>query len=133
VVSLRFFETGAERPTPRERRYATRFPLTTTRDIGWELNLSHGVTRQWVPLPIEALLYVSNAQGQQVMQRKVMQSAVPAAWRDTSHTDVFGWDDDYYYQRAGNGRSPGRWLPGTYRVDLYVLNRKVASGSFEIH
>lgn len=131
VASLRFFETGADLPTQPERRYATRFP-PTTRHIGWELNLSHGVTRQWVPLSIEALLYVSDAQGQQVMQRKVMQSAVPAAWLDSSHADSFGWDDDYYFQRAGNGRSPGRWLPGTYRVDLYVLNRKIASGSFEI-
>ena len=71
VASLRFFETGADLQTQPERRYATRFP-PTTRHIGWELNLSHGITRQWVPLPIEAFLYVSDAQGQQVMQRKVM-------------------------------------------------------------
>ena len=132
VVSLRFFETGVDVPPQKDRRYGTRFPLTGTRNVGWELNLGHAVTRQWLPLPIEALLYGVDAQGQRVMQRRVMQSAVPADWPNTSHVDLFAWDDDYYYQRAGNGRSPGRWVPGSYRVDLYVRNRKIASGAFEV-
>lgn len=132
VASLRFFETGGDVPLQGDRRYGTRFTLTTTRNVGWELNLSHEVTRQWLPLPIEALLYVTDGQGPRVMQRRVMQSAVPAAGLNTSHVDFFAWDDDYYYQRAGNGRSPGKWLPGSYRVDLYVHDRKIASGAFEV-
>jgi hypothetical protein len=132
VASLRFFETGVDVLPQRDRRYGTRFPLMTAPNVGWELKLSHAVTRQWLPLPIEALLYVTDGQGQRVMQRRVMQSAVPAGWPNTSHVDLFAWDDDYYYQRAGNGRSPGKWLPGSYRVDLYVQNRKIASGAFEV-
>ena len=132
VASLRFFETGVDVLPQKDRRYGTRFPLMTTHNMGWELNLSHAVTRQWQPLPIEALLYVTDGQGPRVMQRRVMQSAVPAGWPNTSHVGLFAWDDDYYYQRAGNGRSPGKWLPGSYRVDLYVHNRKIASGAFEV-
>jgi hypothetical protein len=63
--------------------------------------------------------------------RKVLQSAVPADWRDTYHMDHFGWENDSYHYRAGSREpSPRRWLPGTYRVDLYVANRKVSSGSW---
>jgi hypothetical protein len=133
VVSLRFFEAGSEAP-PRERRsYATEFSRASARNIVWELDLMHPAPHLWLPLPIEALLYFQDAGGERIVQRKVLQSAAPADWRDTYHMDYFGWENDYYYGRAGStSPSPRRWLPGMYRVDLYVLNRKVASESFEM-
>jgi hypothetical protein len=132
VTALRFFGSGSA-ATPQERRsYGDRFSVTA-RDISWELDLAHPATGQWVPLPIEALLYFQDAAGERIVQRKVFQSAVPADWRDTSHTDFFGWENDYYYYRSGAAaNSPGRWLPGVYRVELYVLERKVAAGTFEV-
>jgi hypothetical protein len=135
VTSLRFFEADAAAiPSPGQRSYATQFAAAEGRDIGWELDLAHAAPHRWVPLPIEALLYFRGADGEErIMQRKVLQSAVPADARDTRHTDSFGWENAYYYDRAGaTTRSPRRWLPGTYWVDLYVLGQKIAGGSFEV-
>lgn len=133
VRSLRFFEAGATAPPVAQRSYASAFATATARYIVWQLDLTHPAPHQWVPLPIEALLYFRDAAGERIVQRKVFQSAVPADWRDTYHMDSFGWENDYYYDRAGSTtRSPRRWLPGMYRVDLYSLDRKIASGSFEM-
>jgi hypothetical protein len=88
---------------------------------------------RWLPLTIEALLFYRDAAGERVVQRKVLQSAAPADWSDTHHTDFFGWEDDYYFYRSGaTTRSPGRWMPGMYRVELHVGNSKIATGSFEL-
>jgi hypothetical protein len=54
------------------------------------------------------------------VQRKVLQAAVLADWTDTHFHD----DSD--------SRSPGSWQTATYRVELYVKGKKIASGSFEI-
>jgi hypothetical protein len=133
VTALRFFEAGATLPPASQRRYTTRFPLATTRNVVWELDLAHPAPGRWLPVPIEALLFFRDAAGERVVQRRVFHSAAPANWSDTYHMDFFGWEDDYYYDRAGSTtRSPGRWLPGSYRVDLYVADTKVASGSFEL-
>jgi hypothetical protein len=133
VSALRFFEAGPTLPPAAQRRYGTSFPLATTRNVVWELDLTHPPPHRWVPVPIEALLFFRDASGERVVQRKVFQTAAPADWSDTYHMDFFGWQDDYYYHRSGaTTRSPGRWLPGMYRVDLYVGSTKVASGSFEI-
>jgi hypothetical protein len=105
----------------------------SVQSVVWELDLQHAATGQWVPLPIEALLYLVEPTGARVVQRKVMHSAVPGDWKNTYHSDSFGWDDDYYWDRTGTSQySPRGWMAGSYRVDLYVANRKVASGSFQI-
>lgn len=84
-------------------------------------------------MPIEALLFFRDAAGERVVQRKVFQTAVPADASDTYHMDFFGWEDDYYYDLAGSTtRSPRHWLPGGYRVDLWVADTKVATESFDI-
>jgi hypothetical protein len=133
VTALRFFESGATLPPAVERRYTTRFPLATTRFVVGELDLAHPAPARWLPVPIEALLFFRDAAGERVIQRRVFQTAAAADRSNTYHMDFFGWEDDYYYGRAGSTtQSPRRWLPGSYRVDLYVTDVKVASGSFEI-
>jgi len=133
VTALKFFEAGDTAPPQGQRSYATQFAKASVRNIVWELDLAHSAPGRWLPLPIEALLYFKDAAGDHVVQRKVLQSAVPADWSDTYDMDYFGWKNDYYYYRAGTTTpSPRTWLPGSYRVDLYVLDTKVASGSFEI-
>ena len=133
VTALKFFETGDTAPPQGQRSYATQFPKATARNIVWELDLAHRAPGRWLPLPIEALLYFKDAAGDHIVQRKVLQSAVPADWSDTYHMDYFGWGNDYYYYRAGTTTpSPRAWMAGAYRVDLYVLDTKIASGSFEI-
>ena len=132
VQSVQFYEASANPFDRKDRRYATRFSQTA-RHVVWELDLQHVATGQWVPLPIEALLYLVEPSGARLVQRKVMHSAVPGDWKNTYHSDSFGWDDDYYWDRTGTSQySPRGWMAGSYRVDLYVANRKVASGSFQI-
>ena len=132
VASLRFFETGAFAPPMAERRYTAQFGRTTTRNVGWQMDLTHPAPGRWVPLVFEALLYHAGG-GARLMQRKVYQSAAPAEWADTYYFDAFGWDNLYYYERKGaSTASPRAWLSGRYRVDLYVADEKVASGSFEV-
>jgi len=132
VQSVQFYEASANPFDRKDRRYATRFP-ETARHVVWELDLQHAAPGQWVPLPIEALLYLVEPTGARVVQRKIMHSAVPGDWKNTYHSDSFGWDDDYYWDRTGTSQySPRGWMAGSYRVDLYVANRKVASGSFQI-
>ena len=133
VTALRFYEADATAASPAKRSYRTQFSLATTRDVSWELDLSHPPPHRWLPLVIEALLFYRDVDGERVVQRKVLQSAAPADWSDTHHNDFFGWENDYYYDRSGaRTPSPRRWLPGIYRVDLYVANTKVATGSFEM-
>jgi len=132
VTALRFYE-GDATASRAQRSYRTQFSQATTRDVNWELDLSHPPPHRWLPLTIEALLFYRDAAGERVVQRKVLQSAAPADWSDTHHTDFFGWEDDYYFYRSGaTTRSPGRWMPGMYRVELHVGNSKIATGSFEL-
>jgi hypothetical protein len=135
VASLRFFEAGdVLPPAANQRRHATTFPQAGTRNIFWQVDLAHEAPERWIPVTFEALLYFTDAGRERVIQRKVFQAAVPGDWSNTSYADWFGWSNDYYWDRGGSTtRSPRRWLPGTYRVDLYVADQKVASGSFEIH
>src|SRR5262249_13082158 len=133
VSALRFLEAGATASPRGERRYATTFPLAATRNIVWELDLKHQAPGRWIPLTIEALLYPLEGDRERLVQRKVLQSGVPADWPDTFHSDQFGWPSDYHWERAGAGPpSPDRWQAGAYRVDLYVADTKVATGGFEV-
>jgi len=132
VDSLRFFESGAEAPPPEQRRYSSHFSETTTRNIVWEIDLKHGAPGHWVPVTFEALLYLAESSRDRLIQRKVLQSAVPGDWSDTYHMDHFGWYNPYYWGRAGSAALRS-WQAGAFRVDLYLEGKKVASGSFQIH
>jgi hypothetical protein len=133
VTGLRFFEAGPTAPPRAQRSYATQFQRGTTRNVVWELDLAHPAPRRWLSVPIEALLFFRDRAGERLVQRKVFQGAAPADWRDTYYMDHFGWEDDYYYYRAGSTEPASRqWMVGAYRVDLWVRGAKVASGSFEV-
>jgi hypothetical protein len=134
VAALRFFDGDARGGG---RRFATRFP-PSTKDVGWALELRHDPPQRWIALPIEALLFQVGGGGARLLQRKMLHSAVPSESANTSHSDDFGWENSYFYERSGASTpSPRRWQPGTYRVDLFVPTggrsaAKVASGTFEI-
>jgi hypothetical protein len=135
IAALRFFEADPAGRAP--RRFARQFS-PAARDVGWMLELKHEPPGRWIALPIEALLFYFEGGGERLLQRKLLHTAVPAEWANTNHSDEFGWDNPYYYDRSGAATpSPGRWQPGTYRVDLFVGARgrsayKFATGTFEI-
>jgi len=133
VKSLRVFASGASFPDKSQRGYATQFQAGTARDIAWELDLAHPAPKRWVPLRIEAILSLRDARGEHAVQRRILDDAVPADWDDTWHTGALGWEDEYYYDRTGaTTPTPGRWLAGTYDLDLFVEEVKIAHASFEL-
>ena len=125
VAGVRFSDTQA-------KGYATRFQRGV-KEIGWELELNHRAPGRWVPLTFEALLYVNADGSDRLVQRRVVQSSVAVSRADSRHTGVFNWASDYYYYRTGAASpAPRAWLPGRYRMDLFVGVVKAASGTFQI-
>jgi hypothetical protein len=119
VNSLRFFDAGPPASRAAQRRYASQFPRAT-RSIGWEIDVKHAASGRWLPVTFEAFWYYVDRGGRRLVQRKVLQTAVLADWTDTHFFD----DSD--------PSSTGSWQTGSYRVELYVEGKKVASASFEI-
>jgi hypothetical protein len=120
VNSLRFFDAGPPAPRAAQRRYSSQFPRATTRTIGWDIDVKHPASGRWLPVTFEAFWYRAERGSRRLVQRKVLQAAVPADWADT-----------HFYDES-DSTSPGSWQTATYRVELYVEGKKVASGSFEI-
>jgi hypothetical protein len=117
VTALRFYESALGAAMPHERRYGNRFAGVGARFINWELNLAYPKrgTRQDFTI-------------HEVWRRpdgSILNRTDYAAWV------LPGWDTSYHLNGWGHPAG-GSWAPGTYRVDLMVESRVVASGTFEI-
>ncbi|HKR59718.1 MAG TPA: hypothetical protein VJS64_08275 [Pyrinomonadaceae bacterium] len=117
VQELRFFECDFDMPERKQRVYARRFRAAESRYIGWELVLNHSRVPYTTAWDIRAVYFGD--------QGEFFRQEVRATSKD-------GWTNSFYNQSYGN-RTPGAaWKPGMYRVDLWVENQKVASGTFEM-
>jgi len=124
VDRVRFFNPA--------RKYGTQFPRDSA-SVGWEVDLDHKAPGRWVPLVFEALLYLNQNGKDHLIQRRVLGSGVGPAVDDSKHADSFSWTNDYYYDRTGaTTKSPRAWLPGRYRLDVFLGDEKIASGGFGI-
>jgi hypothetical protein len=131
VTSLRFLSWAS--PQVEHGVPGTRFSAPW--GVSWEIGLQLPPVGQWGLLPIEQLLYLNNGAGAQLVQRRVLPAGIPADARIVTHAERFSWDEDdrYYWYRANSSMQwPGRWLRGTYRLDLFVAGRKIASGTFDV-
>jgi hypothetical protein len=82
---------------------------------------------------LEALLHRIENGRDTLLQQRVLGTAIPAALSSSQHSDAFSWDNDYYFHRTGTKEQPpNRWLPGPYRLDLFLNNEKVSSGTFSV-
>jgi signal transduction histidine kinase len=120
VKALRFFESG--RNVPRnlsEIVYRTRFERASTRYIDWDLEVAayFNLFKQKQSFEIRAVWYKPD--GSILMEENTVFAYDPSGFGG-HYISGSGWDD------------PGHFGPGTYKVDLYVLDEKVASGSFEV-
>lgn len=114
------------------RKYGTQFPRSSDW-IAWEIDLTHRAPGRWVPLVFEALLYLNQNGKDYLVQRRILGSSVGPAIDDSNHFDSFSWVNDYYFYRTGNSsKSPGAWLPGRYRLDVFLGDEKIASSGFGI-
>ena len=118
VSPLQFFASAASAPPKDQRRYAARFSRSAVRYMNWELNLRYpprsarstfSVREVWIK-PDGSVDHESN--------------------NFSGYADA-GWTNSYHSAGWGNANG-GYWQSGSYRVDLFVDNRKVVTGQFEM-
>jgi probable HAF family extracellular repeat protein len=117
VTAFRFFESAYHAMPPEQRVYEQRFVRTTSRFIHWELRLEHPAPGRRLPFTIEQFWYRPDGR---LFSRQRLPRFLAADWIGSEHHHSYGWPE------------PGRWPVGLYRVDIYIADTKVASGSFEI-
>jgi len=112
---LRFFERGTR--LLQKIRYKRVFRKSTTRYISYELKLKHKSPGLRIKVPIEAVYKKSNGT---IFARFTNNSYVEQNWVSSKHSLGNGW------------KNPGNWSIDSYKVELYVKDKKIASGSFRV-
>jgi len=119
VSSLLFYEGSQENmPEKTIRIYGDRFPVSSTRTVYWELNLTHPTTEERINFSIRSVLIDSDGT---VLDDVKIDTYRDPDWTYSWHTSGWGWDE------------PGLWQEGEYQVELYIDEQLVASGFFEIY
>ena len=118
VTELNFFEGGYGNIKLGQRDYKKRFPAASSKVIQWELNLEFPKPGKKICFDIIAIYYRHD--GSEFGRQTKRKSCIKENWTNSVHSWGKGWSQ------------PGNWKPGTYRVDLYIKNQLVASGSFYI-
>jgi hypothetical protein len=115
---VQFFEGPHETmPAKSDRAYRSTFAKSSTRSIYWELDLYFARPGQHVNFKVMA--HWTKPDGSEMGQQP-LDAAVDSDSTTSSNALGWGWAD------AGN------WPTGSYRVDFYAGDARVASGSFQI-
>jgi hypothetical protein len=115
--ALQFFEGPQNTPPKNERRYASQFSRRTTRYISWDLNLAYPMRNSRANFSMRQVWTKPDGT---VDHDSEFATYADAGWSHSNH--YIGFE-----AIGGDG-----WSLGAYRVDLYVDNRKIASGTFEV-
>jgi len=116
ITYFRFFESGQDLVPVDEREYKTRFPKETTRFIAWELNLEYPEKERDLIFDIVGIYYLN---GQRYLTR---------TWNKKIQR---GWTDSWHVQSIGTA-TPGAFEPGNYRLEMFVDEKWVVTGWFEV-
>jgi len=119
VVALNFYESSTEAIPKDKRDYKTRFSQSKTRYINWELNLKYPNSKKRIEFLISSSLHKD--------------SGSPIQQNTTNNIIQEGWNWSYYSHGWGDNRFGHYWKVGTYTATLYIGQKKVASGSFEVY
>jgi hypothetical protein len=122
VIALRFYESGNEVLPFEQRVYKQSFASQTSRHIHWELHLRHPAPGRRVDFSVIAIYYRINASMWEEIGRKTDYTYVEADWTGSYHASGYGCDDP-----------ENCWEIGTYRIDLYVEGKKIASKQFHTY
>lgn len=117
IDEFRLFNAGEESFGSAQRDYSHNFGQANARIIYCELNLNHTGTRENKTFVMQAVYH--DPYGVVYGEAKIVRF-MEAGWTKSNWVLGYGWDD------------PGNWDVGTYRVDVYVGDEKIASDSFEI-
>jgi uncharacterized protein YgiM (DUF1202 family) len=118
LSSLRFFESGYNLSPYGQRIYGIRFSGSAITYLGWELNLEHEPPNSRYQFVVKAVW--RNPDGS-ILAQQTLQTYIESDWTTSHHGTGWGF------------KSPGTWKAGTYSVDVYIEDRKFASGSFEVY
>jgi ankyrin repeat protein len=118
VKNLLFYESGKDSVSYKNRKYKDKFLKSSSRYINWELLLEFPKPNRRINFEIVAIYYRPDGS---VFERQKKRAYIDPGWASSFHDWGLGWKD------------PGKWKSGIYRVDLYIRNQKVASGSFRIY
>ncbi len=117
VKELVFYESARDLPPLKDRIYRTEFGQSQVRYVCWELRMEHPAPDRKVPFRIEAKYFNSNGA---LLTAHYLDSYLGPGWNSSNHSSGYGFE------------KPGNWVPGTYRVDIYIAGDMVASGTFEV-
>jgi len=117
IDEFRLFNSGEDPMASAQRVYSHNFSQTNARIIYCELDLKHTGLKKNKAFVIQAVYH--DPDGVKYGQAQI-ETVVEAGWTWSNWVLGFGWD------------YPGNWEVGTYRVDLYVGDEKIASDSFKI-
>jgi Caspase domain len=115
VRDVRFFEQGPHEAA--SRKYQTQFEASRARYIAVELKLEYSAPGQVVELPM-ACRYI-NAEGRLIGESQWRHRLDPTS-TGSSATAMTGWP------------TPGKWLPGTYRVECRAQGQRIATEAFDV-
>jgi hypothetical protein len=118
VTKVRFFEGERSKLAfISDRTYETRFAKTITRTIYTEINLDYLRPETNVYFPI-TLYFRQNGRTLRIEEAR---SSIRSEWTSSDH-----------WVSAGNF-DPGKWTVGNYEIDVYINDKKAATGYFEIY
>jgi hypothetical protein len=123
VTELLLFESAYDPPPADQRVYAQRFASDTSRYINWELNLEHPAPGRPIDFVITAIWYQDNGTSSwEEIFRQTLDTSIEGEWASSYHNLGYGCDDPV-----------NCWEVGSYRVDLYVAGKMIASAPFQIY
>jgi hypothetical protein len=114
---VRFFEGPKTAPPLAQRQFRDRFATESTRYISWSVQLTYPRRTARTEFAIEATWLRSNGQ---VLNRQTTRYFADAGWTGSEHSSGFGGDQ------------VRNWAPDTYRVELRIAGRLIATGSFTV-
>jgi hypothetical protein len=118
VTKVRFFEGERSKLAfISDRTYKTRFAKTLTRTVYTEINLDYPRPETNVYFPI-TLYFRQNGITLRIEEAR---SSIRSEWTSSDH-----------WVSAGNF-DPGKWTVGNYEIDVYINDKKAATGYFEIY
>lgn len=118
VRSLKFFESSSSDVPFGSRIYSDRFVGQGTRFIMWELLFTMPPPDHRISFEIEAVWSKSSGE---VFEKQIHQGYIEPGWSSA-------------YRNAGRGSDIAgeAWLPGKYKVELYISGNLIARSSFEV-
>ncbi len=117
VDQLVFFESASGMVGKSERSYSSDFVRGLVRCMNWEIDIRHPQHPSRQEFTIRSQLY--SPDGGSLAQQE-LNTFVEPAWTSSYHANQWC-------------REAADWVPGVYRLNLYVGGQEIASNSFTIH